>query len=223
MFKLLWKFRVQSQDGDSAVTDKWQPFKGVNTTKVLKETALDIAGIPVTITSLRMAAESHVEQSASEAVQNALTFAEGHTNRIANERYRRNSSEKKIKPWENHIESLLDNPDFSCEDALFQRALDKKIEEKMKRSQQQWEMMIDKKVRDLAEADRRSKLPNRVGRERTKWSNEEDAELKRLVRRHGSRWKEIYDDSVLLQKRYDSNGRSGKSLPTLYRLLSSGQ
>ena len=223
IFKLL-RETTQSQDDDLAETNTWQPFKEIDPTKILKEITLDIAGVPVNVRSLRIAAESYAAQYASEDVQNALTFAEGHTNRVANEHYRRNGSATKIAPWESHIETLLNNNDFSSEDVRFQRRLDKKIENKMKRSQQEWKLRIKKKIDDLTEADRRSKLPKFSGVRKKKseyhWSDEEDAELKRLVKRHGKHWREIYDDSVLLQKRYETYGRSGKLLS--YPLITDG-
>lgn len=217
IFQLLWK-TTQSQDGNSSTpTNTWQPFKHVDGTKILKETTDDIAGVAMTVTNLRTAAETHAEQYASEDVKNALAFAEGHSNRIANQHYRRNSSATKIAPWEKHVEKFLSNEDFSCEESV-QSMLDKKIEEEMKKSQNKWEAKMKKKIHDIIEEDRRSKLPKCVN---PRWSEEEDAELTRLVKHHGKQWDKIYDDSLILQQRYKAYGKTCKSLSILLRFLHS--
>lgn len=220
IFQLLWK-TTKSQDGKSSTpTNTWQPFKHVDGTKILKETTEDIAGVAMTITNLRTAAETHAEQYAGEDVKNALAFAQGHSNRIANQHYRRNSSATKIAPWANHIEKFLSNEDSSCEDTRFQGVLDRKIEEDMKKSQKEWEAKMKKKIHDITEDDRRSKLPKYLN-PRLWWSKEEDAELTRLVKHHGKQWDEIYDNSLILQQRYKAYGKTCKSLSILLRFLHS--
>lgn len=212
MFQLLRQTtELHEDDDDPTVTKIWQPFKRINVAKLLKDTTLDIAGVPVTISSLRTAAESYAAQYVSEDVQSALNYAEGHTNRVANEYYRRHSSASKIAPWESHIERLLNNQDSPDDDkAHFESRLDKKIEKRMKRSQEKWKNTIKKKIRDLAVAEKKKQLRKMI--HIPKWSLEEDAELKSLTRCHGvGCWKEVLDDSVLIKKRYEFVP-SGKSL-----------
>jgi hypothetical protein len=84
VLKLLLETR-QSQDEDVAVSNTWRPFEGINTTNILKATTRDIAGVPINIMNLRTAAESYAEIVGRSDVQNALSFAEGHTTRVANE------------------------------------------------------------------------------------------------------------------------------------------
>lgn len=212
MFRLLWQTtELHEDDDDPTVTKTWQPFKRINVAKLLKDTTLDIAGVPVTIKSLRTAAESYAAQYGSEDVQSALNYAEGHTNRIANEYYRRHGSAAKMAPWESHIERLLNNQDSPDDDnARFESILDKKIEKRMKRSQEKWKNTIKQKIHDLTVTDEKKQLRKMI--HIPKWSLEEDAELKRLTRCHGEGcWKEILEDSVLIKKRYETV-QSGKSL-----------
>jgi len=217
MFRLLWQTtQLHEDDDDPMVTKTWQPFKRINVAKILKDTTVDIAGVPVTISSLRIAAESYAAQYGSEDVQSALNFTEGHTNRVANEYYRRNSSAAKMAPWESRIERLLDNQDSSDDRAHFESILDKKIEKRMKRSQQKWKNTIKQKVHDLTVADKK-KQQMKMKQQRkmvriSKWSAEEDAELRSLAMHHGEGcWKEMLEDSVLIKKRYETI-KSGKSL-----------
>lgn len=205
MFRLLWQTtELHEDDDDPTVTKTWQPFKRINAAKLLRDTTLDIAGVPVTISSLRTAAESYAAQYGSEDVQSALNFAEGHTNRVANEYYRRHGSAAKMAPWESHIERLLNNQDSPDDDnAHFESRLDEKIEKRMKRSQERWKNTINQKIHDLNVAEKKKQLRKMV--KILHWSVEEDAELRSLTRYHGEGyWKEILEDSVLIKKRYET-------------------
>eukprot|EP00985_Skeletonema_marinoi_P024721 scaffold17461_cov148-Skeletonema_marinoi.AAC.1 len=64
VFELLWKTK-HSQDDDWAEASTWQPFKGMDTGRILKATTLDIAGVEVNNKSLRIAAESYADQVGS--------------------------------------------------------------------------------------------------------------------------------------------------------------
>eukprot|EP00975_Prorocentrum_lima_P003842 838018-Prorocentrum_lima.AAC.1 len=70
-------------------------------------------------------------------------------------------------------------------------------------SQQEWKKRIVQKIQDLIAKDRLKSQPWKAF---TWWSVEEDAELRRLVRIYGkSSWKDIYENSVILQKRYETS------------------
>lgn len=208
MFELLWKTK-HSQDDDWAEASTWQPFKGMDTGRILKATTLDIAGVEVNNKSLRIAAESYADQVGSAGVQDSLNFVEGHTKRVANEYYRRNGSAAKMAPWGTHIEGLINSKDSPDEIDGVDTTLDERIEKTMDVSQQEWKKRIAQKIQDLIAKDRLKSQPWKAF---TWWSVEEDAELRRLVRIYGeSSWKDIYENSVILQKRYETS-RSGKKL-----------
>ncbi len=213
VFQLLLKTR-QLQHEDLAVTNTWRPFQGINATNILKATTHDIAGVPTNIMNLRTAAESYADKVGRSDVQNALSFAEGHTKRVAKEYYRRNGSTTMMAPWTNHIEGLIHGQDNSDDNGSLAgpnaSAIDEEIEKRMELSQQEWKNKIEKKVRDLTVADQKASTNKR--KLRKDWSEEDDAELRRLVRIHGKgRWKEMLDASAILKKRYETS-QTGKSV-----------
>jgi hypothetical protein len=211
MFQFLLKER-QAQ-GDATMT--WRPFKGRNTTEVLKATTRDIAGVSMTIMDLRTAAESYVDLVGREDVQNALSFAEGHTVRIAKQYYKRNGSTTMMRPWIDHIEGLLHGHGNSNDNSNYSK-LDEEIDERMELSQQEWRKKIEKEVRDLAHQKDTSIIKRKV---REDWSKEEDEELRRLVRIYGKgNWKDILQSSQLLQKRYQT-APTGKIFHYCYCLM----
>lgn len=194
LFELMLKVRRSGDDDET-----WQPFKGVNTTEVLKATTRDIAGVPMTIMDVRTAAESYVDFVGNADIQNALSYAEGHTERIAKQYYKRNGSTTTMKPWMDHIRGLIRGQD--C-DSGNSSALDEQIEKRMEQAQKRFKEKIEEHIRDLAN--------NKVGpvikrKARKEWTEEEDAELSRLVRVHGKgNWKDMLDDSSIMQRRFQS-------------------
>jgi hypothetical protein len=200
MFQFLLKAkRARVKDGSVKMT--WQPFEGRNTTEILKATTRDIAGVSMTIMDLRTAAESYVDLVGREDVQNALSFAEGHTERVAKQYYKRNGSTTVMRPWIDHIEGLIHGGNSNDNNNLNSK-LDEEIDKRMELSQQEWRKKIEKEVRDLADQKGTPIIKRKV---REDWSEEEDAELRRLVRLYGKgRWKDILESSQLLQKRYQT-------------------
>jgi len=205
VLKLLLETR-QSQDEDVAVSNTWRPFEGINTTNILKATTRDIAGVPINIMNLRTAAESYAEIAGRSDVQNALSFAEGHTTRVANEYYKRNGSATTMAPWTKLIEGLIYGQDNSNDNGSLAGpssiAIEKMIEKRMALSQQGWKKKIEKAVNGWARVDRKG--PPTKPKVREDWSEAEDAELMRLVRWYGKgSWKDILDESAMLKKRYE--------------------
>lgn len=203
MFQFLLKAK-QSQGEDDSVKTTWRPFEGRNTTDILKATTRDIAGVSMTIMDLRTAAESYVDLVGREDVQSALSYAEGHTERIAKQYYKRNGSTTMMRPWVDHVEGLIhDHGNSSKDNDNLISELDKEIDKRMELSQQEWRRTIEREVRDLA--DRKGTPINNKRKVREDWSEEEDAELRRLVRIYGKgSWKDILESSPLLQKRYQT-------------------
>ena len=91
LYELLLKVS-RSRDEHDPMKMTWQPFKGVNTTEVLKATTRDIGGVSMTVMDLRTAAESYIDQIDKPDIQRGLSYAEGHSERIAKKYYRRNGS-----------------------------------------------------------------------------------------------------------------------------------
>eukprot|EP00985_Skeletonema_marinoi_P013929 scaffold7006_cov174-Skeletonema_marinoi.AAC.19 len=220
LFQFLLKAR-QPQDEDDSLKITWRPFEGRNTTDILKATTRDIAGVQMTIMDLRTAAESYVDLVGKEDVQNALSFAEGHTERVAKQYYKRNGSTTMMRPWTDHIEGLIHGHGNSSDNDNFNSELDNEIDKRMELSQQEWRKKIEMEVCDLADQKR---VPIAKRKARQDWSEEEDKELRRLVRIFGrGSWKDILDSSPLLQKRYQTaptvqNAR--ECLKTRWRVLS---
>ena len=197
LFELLLKVSPLKEDNE---TWQWQPFMGVNTTEILKATTRDIAGVPMTIMNLRTAAESYVDFIGKADIQNALSYAEGHTEKVAKQYYKRNGSTTTMKPWIDHIRVLIRGQ--GCDDGNVASALDEEIEKRMERSQQRFKENIEKEVRDLTN-NKTSPVSKRKARQ--DWTEEEDAELRRLVRVHGKgNWKDMLDASSLMQRRYQT-------------------
>ena len=206
LFELLLKVS-RSEDEDGI----WQPFKGVNTTEVLKATTRDIAGVSMTIMDVRTAAESYVDLVGGADIKNALSYAEGHTERIAKQYYKRNGSTTVMKPWMDHIRGLIRGQD--CDGgAVSTNALDEQIEKRMEQAQNRFKKKIEDHIRGLAN----SKVAPVIKRKARKdWTEEEDAELRRLVRVHGKgNWKDMLDHSPIMQRRYKT-APTGKLFDTL--------
>ena len=74
-------------------------------------------GVPVTVTNLRSAAESHVDiigydgSKQSENIQKALSYAEGHSDSIAKLFYKRNGSSTIMKAWTLYVDKLMNIQD----------------------------------------------------------------------------------------------------------------
>lgn len=207
LFELLLKVsRSEDEDGT------WQPFKGVNTTEVLKATTRDIAGVSMTIMDVRTAAESYVDLVGGADIKNALSYAEGHTERIAKQYYKRNGSTTVMKPWMDHIRGLIRGQD--CDGGTVStNALDEQIEKRMEQAQTRFKKKIEDHIRGLAN----SKVAPVIKRKARKdWTGEEDAELMRLVRVHGKgNWKDMLDHSPIMQRRYKT-APSGKLFGILF-------
>lgn len=206
LFELLLKVS-RSEDKDGT----WQPFKGVNTTEVLKATTRDIAGVSMTIMDVRTAAESYVDLVGGADIKNALSYAEGHTERIAKQYYKRNGSTTVMKPWMDHIRGLIRGQD--CDGGTVSNALDEQIEKRMEQAQKRFKKKIEDHIRGLAN----SKVAPVIKRKaRKEWTEEEDAELRRLVRVHGKgNWKDMLDHSPIMQRRYKT-APTGKLFDTLF-------
>lgn len=206
LFELLLKVS-RSEDEDGI----WQPFKGVNTTEVLKATTRDIAGVSMTIMDVRTAAESYVDLVGGADIKNALSYAEGHTERIAKQYYKRNGSTTVMKPWMDHIRGLIRGQD--CDGGTVSNALDEQIEKRMEQAQKIFKKKIEDHIRGLAN----SKVAPVIKRKaRKEWTEEEDAELRRLVRVHGKgNWKDMLDHSPIMQRRYKT-APTGKLFDTLF-------
>ncbi len=195
LFELLLKVRRSEYDDET-----WQPFKGVNTTEVLKATTRDIAGVPMTIMDVRTAAESYVDLVGKADIQNALSYAEGHTDRIAKQYYKRNGSTTTMKPWMDHIRKLIRGQDYDSGNVS--SALDEQIEKRMEQAQKRFKEKIEERIRGLANNKMGPVIKRKV---REEWTEEEDAELRRLVRVHGKgNWKDMLDDSSIMQRRYQA-------------------
>lgn len=195
LFELLLKVRRSGYYDET-----WQPFKGVNTTEVLKATTRDIAGVPMTIMDVRTAAESYVDLVGKADIQNALSYAEGHTERIAKQYYKRNGSTTTMKPWMDHIRKLIRGEDYDCGNVS--SALDERIEKRMEQAQKRFKEKIEGYIRELANNKMRPVIKRKA---REEWTEEEDEELKRLVRLHGKgNWKDMLDDSSIMQRRYQA-------------------
>ena len=201
MFQCLLRVIQSSrQDEDNSVNMAWRPFEGRNTTEILKATTCDIAGVAMTIMDLRTAAESYADIVGQADMQRALSFAEGHTERIAKQYYKRNGSTTLLKPWLDHIEELIHGQESSNNGGEFSSVLDEEIDKRMKLSQQKWKEEIVKKIHDSVDNSSSSAIKHK---RRQDWSSEEDAELRRLLRIYGKgNWKEILEHSSILQERY---------------------
>ena len=230
LFELLLKVSPLKEDNK---TWQWQPFQGVDTTEILKATTGDIAGVPMTIMNLRTAAESYADLTGKEDIQNALSYAQGHTDKVAKQYYKRNGSTTKMKSWTDHIRVLIRGQeqdrtggndvvssmikfirgltpftsyDQDCVGDNIASAMDEKIERRMEQSQQTFKEHYEKRVRDIA--NKVAPVIKRKARE--DWTEEEDIELRRLVQVHGKgNWKDMFDDSPIMQRRYQT-ARTGK-------------
>ena len=229
MLKLLWKV---TKDEYESETNIWRPFEGKYTTEILKATTYDIADVPMTIMDLRTAAESYADLVGQEDMQSALGVAEGHTERVAMQYYRRNGSSTMMRPWVDHIEKLIHGQDDSGDNGGVDSAMDEKIEKTMELSQQEWVRKVEKEIRDLTIADqkKRKELADQMKRKaladqkgqptmkRKVWSEEDDTELRKLVRIHGvGNWMDMLEDSSMLKERYDTapTGKFKDSVPII--------
>ena len=206
LFSRLLKLSRSQDDEECSAKMIWQPFKGVNTTEILKATTYDIAGVSMTIMDLRTAAESYVDLIGRSDIQNGLSYAEGHTDRIAKKYYKRNGSTTMMGPWIDHIRGLVRGKENDSGNVA--SALDEQIEQRMEQSQQRWKEKLEKLVRDVTNQKVAPVLKRKA---RVEWTDEEDAELRRLVRNYGKgNWKAMLDNSPIMQKRYET-APTGKS------------
>jgi hypothetical protein len=228
LFELLLKLSPLKEGNE---TGQWQPFQGVDTTEILKATTSDIAGVPMTIMNLRTAAESYADLTGKEDIQNALSYAQGHTDKVAKQYYKRNGSTTKMKSWTDHIRVLIrgqeqdrngGNGGNGVVSSMIKfirgltsfksygqdyvgdniaSAMDEKMEWRMEQSQQTFKEHYEKRVRDIAN----EVTPVIKRKARENWTEEEDIELRRLVQVHGKgNWKDMFDDSPIMQRRYQT-------------------
>ncbi|KAL7543530.1 hypothetical protein ACHAXR_012842 [Thalassiosira sp. AJA248-18] len=190
IFKLL---RGQTEDA----FDSWQPFKGMKITNIIKTTTLNMTGIGVTVTGLRCAAESHVDVLDYDCtkIQRALSYVEGHSDRIAKMFYKRNGSSTIMKAWTKYVDKLMNRE--SDDDVS---AVDQKIINSISSSQKHWINEVQHKIWRI---HNRRQVPSGYRKRRVDWSAEEDEELRERIGIHGDgNWKDIFDCSPILKKRY---------------------
>ncbi len=225
LFELLLKVSSFKEDNE---TRQWQPFQGVDTTEILKATTRDIAGVPMTIMNLRTAAESYADLTGKADIQNALSYAQGHTEKVAKQYYKRNGSTTKMKSWTDHIRVLIRGQEQDrngatavvssmikhirgltsfisygqdCVGDNIASAMDEKIERRMEQSQQTFKEHYEKRIRDIAH----EVAPIIKRKAREDWTEEEDTELRRLVQVHGKgKWKDMLNDSPIMRRRYQT-------------------
>ena len=215
MFKLLWNSATEMDVYNYSVTTKtsWKPFEGVKITEILKATTTDMTGVGVTVTDLRSAAESHVDtisydgKKDSVNIQESLSYAEGHSDRIAKMYYKRNGSASIMRGWTSYIDKLMKVPKPEAGDK--RSAIDVRIVGRINASQKLWAQKIRSKIQ-RAQTSKKAlatrmapTAENRRRKKRVLWSAEEDEGLRNGVRLHGcGSWKAILESSPILQERY---------------------
>ncbi|KAL7551550.1 hypothetical protein ACHAWF_014737 [Thalassiosira exigua] len=189
----------------AADADAWHPFKDKDVTSMLKATTFEMTGVGVTVTDLRSAAESHVDilrsdgRNYADDMQKALSHAEGHSLRMAQQFYKRNGSETIMRAWTSYVDRLL-NIRSANRDS---NSMDKIIMQKIKKSQEQWVKEVQKRIWNAQKPVNDNSVHPEVRKKRAKWTVEQDNELKKGIRIYGEgNWKQIYENSEILQERY---------------------
>lgn len=189
----------------------WEPFEGLDLTEILKGITLNVAGVEVTVSKLRVAAETHCsviegkEQYDIRKIQESLNYVEGHSAKIAKDHYRLNEATTMPNAWHDYADSLLDpqGRSFSWED-LRRKKIDEVIRQKMNKLHMDWEKSLKRELKHCVAENMNER------KKRIKWSEEEEAELMDQVDVYGKgKWKTILKNSTILQKRYKSSP-SGK-------------
>jgi len=204
---------LRDHDGENVV-DLWQPFKRLPITEILKATTLDIAGVGTTVTDLRCAAESHVDnldydsKKECENIQRALSYAEGHGENIAKMFYKRNGSSSIMKAWTVYVEKLVNVQEAEADDDN-DVSVDQKIIKDINGSQNRWIIYVQQCFQGIQNGKTGS--TTQLRKKMVKWSKEEDDELRKQVSYHGTNWKGILENSTVLQERYKTSSSAKTS------------
>lgn len=199
----------------------WRPFEGVDTTAVLKAVTQGIVGVPITSSILRTAVESYVEDLEDrEDIRDAVHHAEGHTSDIAYRHYKRQSSEVTMKGWTNHVQPMIEHlpQTKGSKDEVWLKLCSAATV-----SYKRWLSMFTDQMNKQTSLAKRDATP-KVRSKRTTWLKEEDDELRNCMKKfRGSHfiWKDILDNSELLQRRFCGRDLllSRAALKDRYRVL----
>ena len=126
--------------------------------------------------------------------------------------YKRNGSESIMKAWTSNVNKLMNIHDVEDDNDI----VDRKILDSISSSQERWvkgvQSVVQSSLKNPATSKSSAKVTlytNSTRKRRSKFSVEEDEELRKRIRLHGEgNWKDIYDNSRLFQDRYkDSSGK----------------
>lgn len=199
----------------------WRPFDGLDTTTVLKVVTRDIVDVPITTSILRTAVESYVEDLEDrEDIRDAVHHAEGHTSDIAQRHYKRQSSEVTMKGWSNHVQPLIEHlpPTEERQDEVWS-----KLCSAATASEKRWLTAFNDQMNKQKSLAERAAMP-KIRSKRATWLKEEDDELRKCMKKFRDShfiWKDILDNSDLLQRRFCGRDvlLSRAALKDRYRVL----
>ncbi len=211
MFRLFAKAQKIECEADGKT---WKPFKGLDLTKLLKSVTLEVAGVEVTVSKLRAAAETHCsviegkDQNEINKIQESLNYVEGHSQKIATDHYKLNQANKMSNAWHDYVDSLFDpQGKTSSRKDLCRKNIDERICHKMNKLHADWKQSVQKELKRRRRGGQEVEEYER--KKRVKWSAEEDAELLDQVDCCGEgEWTKILKNSKILQNRYKSSHSS---------------